>query len=149
MMRYMNHAVLDVEISQVLNSGFRADDTQADDNSADDNSTDVERRRGLRIHQTRPIKVFEPTACRYFGGHTEDISATGLRVELPPSVAITVGKLISVHVGLNERGEALANRRQMMPARVVWVHREYEIDRPVLSAGLEFITSISAHQDAA
>ncbi|HLL88744.1 MAG TPA: hypothetical protein VK324_05535, partial [Tepidisphaeraceae bacterium] len=42
-----------------------------------------ERRRGLRIRQARPVKVFEPTACRYFGGQTCDVSATGLRLELP------------------------------------------------------------------
>ncbi len=135
MMRYMNEAVLDAEVSH------------------DDESltlpTDVERRRGLRVHQTRPIKVFEPTACRYFGGQTEDISATGLRVELPRSVAIAVGKVLSVHVGLSDRGEALANRRQMIPARVVWVHREFGGDPAILSAGLEFMTSISAHLDAA
>jgi hypothetical protein len=112
-------------------------------------STDTERRRGLRIHQARPIKVFEPTACRYFGGQTEDISATGLRIELPRSVAITVGKVVSIHIGLNERGEALANRRQMVPARVVWVRREFGVDRPLLSAGLELISSMTAHQDAA
>ena len=124
----------------------------ADSETGTDNMhlvADTERRRGLRIHQTRPIKVFEPTAARYFGGQTEDVSATGLRIELPRSVAISVGKLLSVHVGLNGLGESLANRKQMIPARVVWVHREFGADKPLLSAGLEFITSITAHQDAA
>ena len=42
-----------------------------------------ERRRGLRIRQHRPVKIFEPAGNRYFGGQTEDISSTGLRIELP------------------------------------------------------------------
>src|ERR1700728_3619434 len=39
----------------------------------------IERRRGLRIQQNRPIKVYEHTASRYFGGQTQDVSSTGLR----------------------------------------------------------------------
>jgi hypothetical protein len=42
----------------------------------------------LRICQNRPIKVFEPSAARYIGGQTHDISATGLRIELPVSSAV-------------------------------------------------------------
>ncbi len=52
----------------------------------------IERRRGLRIQQTRPIKVFEATASRYFGGQTQDVSATGLRVELPVSASLRPAK---------------------------------------------------------
>ena len=48
----------------------------------------IERRRGLRIRQARPIKVFEPTSSRYFGGQTQDVSSTGLRLELPSSMAV-------------------------------------------------------------
>ena len=80
-----------------------------------------ERRRGLRIQQHRPVKVFEPSAARYFPGQTEDVSATGLRLELPLSAPVIPGKLLSIHVGLSESGSALANRRSMIPARVVWV----------------------------
>ena len=40
-----------------------------------------ERRRGLRIRQHRPVKIFEPSIARYFGGRTEDISSAGLRIE--------------------------------------------------------------------
>ena len=32
-----------------------------------------ERRRGLRITQHRPVKVYEPSSGRYVGGQTEDI----------------------------------------------------------------------------
>ena len=47
-----------------------------------------ERRRGLRIRQSRPVKVLEPLTARYIGGQTRDVSSTGLRIELPASAAI-------------------------------------------------------------
>ena len=83
-----------------------------------------ERRRGLRIRQHRPVKIFEPTGSRFFGGQTEDISSTGLRIELPMFAPIEPGDTLSVHVGLDRRGQTLANRRQMIPTRVVWVNRQ-------------------------
>ena len=109
----------------------------------------AERRRGLRVQQARPIKVYEPQGAKYFGGQTEDISATGLRVELPSSAPLHEGKVVSVHVGLDRDGlsGALPNRRQMIPARVVWVDRSFT--RGFVVAGVEFITSIAAHLDAA
>lgn len=109
----------------------------------------AERRRGLRIHQNRPIKVYEPTAARYFGGQTQDISATGLRIELPYSPTIRPGKLLSVHVGLGDSGQSLANRRSMIPAKVVWVERTLTFPLGTISAGIEFHASIAAHLDAA
>ena len=109
----------------------------------------IERRRGLRIQQTRPIKVFEPTGSRYFGGQTQDVSSTGLRLKLPCSMPVRPGKLLSIHVGLSETGQTLANRRNMIPARVVWVNRPRETDARTLSIGVEFLASISAQLDAA
>ena len=109
----------------------------------------IERRRGLRIQQTRPIKVFEATASRYFGGQTQDVSSTGLRIELPLSIAVRPGKLLSIHVGLSETGQALANRRNMIPARVVWVSRPPQTDARTMSVGVEFMANISAQLDAA
>src|SRR5438128_2832030 len=67
-----------------------------------------ERRRGLRIRQNRPIKIFEPTTHKYFGGQTQDVSATGLRIELPLATPVRPGKLVNVHVGLSASGESLA-----------------------------------------
>ena len=107
----------------------------------------IERRRGLRIHQTRPVKVFEHAASRYYGGQTYDISATGLRLELPASAVVRPGKVLSIHVGLSDSGSCLANRRQMIPARVVWVDRSG--GDGTLAMGVEFLTSIAAHLDAA
>ena len=108
----------------------------------------AERRRGLRIRQTRPVKVYEPMSARYFGGQTEDVSATGLRIELPAYATVRPGETLSIHVGLNHQGQGLANRRQMIPARVVWVTREPRLDGR-LEAGVEFMSSIAAHLDAA
>lgn len=107
--------------------------------------TGAERRRGLRIAQARPVKVYEPHASRYFGGQTEDVSATGLRLELPASAPILPGRLLSLHVGLNDDGQTLANRRQMIPARVVWVTRDHR----QTTAGVEFLASIAAQLHAA
>ena len=109
----------------------------------------AERRRGLRIRQNRPIKIFEPTTQRYYGGQTEDLSRTGLRIELPLATPMRPGKRVNIHVGLGQLGESLANRRSMMPARVVWVHRDPHLTTGVLTAGIEFIPSIAAHLDAA
>src|SRR5689334_15396357 len=110
----------------------------------------VERRRGLRITQNRPVKVYEPLSARYYGGQTCDISSTGLRVELPASMPVGEGTVITIHVGLNEKGQALANRRAMMPAKIVWLERSQDAnDRPRVMAGVEFVSSIAAHLDAA
>jgi hypothetical protein len=116
-----------------------------------ESSTDngIERRRGFRIRQTRPIKIFEPSGSRYFGGQTEDVSSTGLRLELPASMPVRPGKVVSVHVGLSETGNPLANRRNMIPARVVWVNRPNSTDAKTISIGVEFLASISAQLDAA
>jgi hypothetical protein len=110
-------------------------------------TANAERRRGLRIRQARPVKVFEVGGVKYFGGQTEDISATGLRIDLPASAPLVPGSLISVLVGLNREGGTLPNRRQLIPARVVWVDRSFA--RGFAVAGVEFITSIAAHLDAA
>src|SRR3954470_20619923 len=96
----------------------------ANSNTTPANSTEAvpdERRRGLRIRQSRPVKIFEPTTARYFAGQTCDVSSTGLRVELPPSMPVRTRNVINIHVGLSEAGEPLANRRSMLPARVVWL----------------------------
>ena len=109
----------------------------------------AERRRGLRVRQARPVKVYEAAGARYFGGQTEDISATGLRIELPASADLRPGEVLNIHVGLNRGGLMLANRRQMMPARVVWVDRSGGSALGYLIAGVEFLANISAHVDAA
>lgn len=107
-----------------------------------------ERRRGVRFRQQRPVKVFEPAASRYFGGCTQDVSSTGLRLELPAWAPVQPGETLSIHVGLGTRGETLANRRQMLPVRVVWVRRAAGKNAR-LEAGVELLAGIAAHLDAA
>ena len=109
----------------------------------------AERRRGLRVRQHRPVKVFEPLGSRYFGGQTGDVSSTGLRIELPAYAAVCPGETLSIHVGLSRQGETLANRRQMIPVRVVWVNRDAAAQTGKLYAGVEFMANIAARRDAA
>ncbi len=116
---------------------------------ADTDTTTNERRRGLRIRQSRPIKVYEPTVSRYFPGQTEDISATGLRIELPVSTPISTGRVLDIHVGADETGHSLAHRRHMMSARVIWIDRLSSVLRGRLVAGVEFIAGIAAQANAA
>ncbi len=111
--------------------------------------TGSERRRGLRIEQDRPIKVFEPAGSRYFGGRTADISSTGLRIELPSHAMVREGETLAVHVGLSDRGHSLANRRQMLRTRVVWVDRSASNPAGKMQVGVEFLANIVASLDAA
>jgi hypothetical protein len=108
-----------------------------------------DRRRGVRVRQHRPVKIYEPYGARYFGGQTEDISSTGLRIELPAFATVREGENLCIHVGLSRQGQTLANRRQMIPARVVWVRRTAGHKPGTLEAGVEFLSSIAALLDAA
>ena len=119
-----------------------ADEFQLEDDQ------NADRRRGLRVRDVRPVKIFEPVGGRYFGGQTEDISATGLRIELPAWAPLRVGDALNIHVGLNGKGQTLANRRHMIPARVVWVSRAAG-RQPTLEAGVEFLNNIHARVHAA
>lgn len=121
--------------------------TQTENDAFASDASVAERRRGLRIRQNRPVKVFDAAANRYFGGQTCDVSSTGLKIELPASMPVTAGKTITIHVGLSEKGQPLANRRAMIPAKIVWVNRGGEKSR--VTAGVEFVASIAAHLDAA
>lgn len=109
----------------------------------------AERRRGLRIRQHRPIKAYIPSACKFIGGQTEDVSSSGLRVTMPLTSMLRSGDLLNIHVGLSEGGQPLANRRDMVLARVIWVDVPADANSRTLSAGLEWTSSIAAHADAA
>jgi hypothetical protein len=115
----------------------------------EDIATLPERRRGLRIRQNRPVKIYAPCINRYFGGQTHDISSTGLRIELPVSAPVDPGRRLEIHVGANDSGQGLANRRQMIPARIVWIDRNADCGPGRLVAGVEFLASIAAQVDAA
>jgi hypothetical protein len=108
----------------------------------------TERRQGLRIRQERPVKVYEPRLGRYFGGHTRDASATGLRLELPASASLAAGQLISLHVGGDMPGESLVRNHEMVPGRVVWLNRDDAV-RGRLLAGIQLLQRQAAAMDAA
>jgi hypothetical protein len=107
-----------------------------------------ERRRGLRIRQARPVKLFDPVGGRFYGGSTLDVSTSGLRIQLPLHAGVRPGSEICLHVGLNDRGQTLANRRQMIPARVIWVANPGSRQK-MLTVGVEFSASLGARMDAA
>jgi hypothetical protein len=68
---------------------------------------------------------------------------------MPAYAAVRPGETLSIHVGLSHRGETLANRRQMIPVRVVWVNRNGAGATGKLEAGVEFLANIAARRDAA
>ncbi|MBC7783754.1 MAG: PilZ domain-containing protein [Burkholderiales bacterium] len=107
------------------------------------------RRRGLRVPQSRPVKVYEPAASRFFGGRTRNVSTTGLQLEFPSFVQLRPGRLVNVHIGLDDAGQALANRRHMVPARVVWMRTETVMHTDLLLVGVEFLTNTTASAGAA
>src|SRR5438876_10345479 len=84
----------------------------------------AERRRGLRIKQQRPVKVYEPRTSRYFPGQTADISLSGLRLNLPLSTPIIAGHTLCLHVGSAHPNCDFASKRQMIEAKVIWIHRD-------------------------
>lgn len=105
----------------------------------------LERRRAVRVVQERPVKVYEPYASRFFGGCTIDISSTGMKLSFPAWAQLNIGRVINVHVGLAAGGQPLANRRSMIPARVVWIRaNESTSPNDGLIVGIEFLTGITA-----
>ena len=60
---------------------------------------DFERRRGLRVGQSRPVKILDRLGTKYFGGQTQDISSTGLRIELPSYASVRMGETLTILVG--------------------------------------------------
>jgi hypothetical protein len=100
-----------------------------------------DRRRGMRMAQHRPVKVFDPSSSKYVGGHTQDVSPTGLRLELPVSSPLLPGRLVHVHVGVSEGAQGLAQRSGMIPARVVWIDRS--AGGASMTAGFELVARVS------
>ncbi len=80
----------------------------------------MERRRGLRVAERRPIKVFEPITGRFFGGSTRDVSTTGLRLTLPSKCPVREGSELRLTIGQPGGSGALVPRRSMVHAQVVW-----------------------------
>ena len=102
----------------------------------------LERRRGLRIKQQRPVKIYEPRTARYYPGQTADISHSGLRLTLPPSTPIVTNNILSLHIS---SACAFAFKAQMIEARVIWMRRDSE----QVVAGLELLSSAAVQSRAA
>lgn len=109
----------------------------------------IDRRRGLRVSNRRPVRLYEPLANQYIPGWTRNIGSTGLCIELPTFVKVRPGRVITLHVGVSTTGHPLANRRSMIPARVVWTRIEQDEQGEHLIAGVEFLASISSESKAA
>jgi PilZ domain len=117
----------------------------------DENLSDVElaeRRRGLRVSQRRPVKVFDACAGRYFGGQTHDLSERGLRIELPKSTPVNPGAILELFLGADANAP-LAIRSRMRQVRIVWINRESPDSQSLLVAGVEFVRRAAAAMDAA
>ncbi len=104
----------------------------------------LDRRRAARVPQARPVKVYEPYASRFFGGVTVDVSSTGMKIAFPAWVQLNVGRVLNVHVGMALGGQPLANRRSMIPARVVWMAAPADKNVDGLTVGIEFLTGVTA-----
>lgn len=98
-----------------------------------------DRRRGLRVPQSRAVKIFHPTANRYIPAQTVDLSPTGLRLTLPATSTVLAGTILQVHVAASSAASQVASQRSMMPARVVWVDRSTTQSQ----LGLEYIAAAS------
>jgi hypothetical protein len=72
-----------------------------------------------------------------------------LRVQLPTNGGLRVGEVLGIHVGLSRIGEKLANRRQLIPVRVVWVGKPDALRKGAVVAGVEYVAGIGAQLDAA
>jgi PilZ domain len=108
----------------------------------------IERRRGLRVSQHRPVKIFDTTADRYIAGRTTDVSSSGLQIQVPVWAPVMEGNTLAVHIG-SGAGSPLVQRRSMIPARVVWVGPRDMSGRSFVTVGIEFLASVSAHLAAA
>jgi hypothetical protein len=121
--------------------------TLVQDYTAEECETLTERRRGLRITQSRPVKIFDATANRYIAGCTMDTSSSGLRLQMPAWAPVMEGKTLAVYVA--SAGMPLMNSQSMVPARVVWVGPRKLDGQATVSIGVEFLANVSARLEAA
>jgi hypothetical protein len=111
-------------------------------------SSKSERRQGFRIPQDRPIKLLEPKLNKYFGGKTHDSSQSGLKIELPSSTPLAVGRIVNLALGNYQSGQGLAHNREMIPAKIVWINRNALVPGKLL-AGVQFLQTAAMAVSAA
>lgn len=103
-----------------------------------------ERRSATRVKISRPVRVIDLTIGRHAAGRSRDVSATGMKLEIPVTNAIREGDTIHVDVGTLAGIGPLAGRPHVIPARVIWIRREHKLLRPLLTAGVEFSLELDA-----
>lgn len=121
----------------------RTPTTAQDDLHHDDHDTLLlERRRGVRVEQRRPVKLLDPRTGRYHGAVTLDVSGTGLKLSIPRTLPVLQGTVLHLHVAGESQG--LISRSQMVPVRIVWLRGEVE-----KQAGVELLATPTAAVEAA
>lgn len=104
----------------------------------------IERRSATRVRISRPVKVINLSVGRHAAGRSRDVSATGMKIEIPVTNSIREGDTIHVDVGTLAGIGPLVGRPHLIPARVVWIEREHKLLRPMLTAGVEFALELDA-----
>lgn len=97
-----------------------------------------ERRHDARTRLARPIRVIELNGGKHIAGRSRDLSCGGMRIEIPLNSSIRVGDVLHIDVGTLGGLGPLARRPRVIPARVVWTHREQKMLRPLQHVGVEF-----------
>lgn len=117
------------------------------DRWVDDHDADRRRRPRASIEQT--VKLYDPVSGRYFAGHTQDVSDSGLRLELPARVPARAGQTALVYIAASHMGRGLIDHAALIPIRYVWVRRETDEQGERCVCGVEVLAdSVSARNAA-
>jgi c-di-GMP-binding flagellar brake protein YcgR len=109
----------------------------------------LERRRGVRVKLARPVRVHEPTTGKHLAARTRDISAVGMRLEMPLTNAIQPGEHLTLTLGTLAGVGLVKSTKSTITARVIWVKRDGRMVRPMLTAGVEFCSDSDAQVNVA
>jgi c-di-GMP-binding flagellar brake protein YcgR len=109
----------------------------------------LERRRGVRVKLARPVRVHEPTTGKHLAARTRDISASGMKLEMPLTQAIQPGEHLTLTLGTLAGAGIVKSTKPTITARVVWVKRDGRMVRPMLTAGVEFCSDSDAQVNVA
>jgi len=80
--------------------------------------TSSDRRRDPRFPITRPVKLQCLTTGRYYGGHTRDVSSSGIMAQLSNPSLMVPGQRVKVAIAEHER-EAIISADRLFPATIV------------------------------
>jgi hypothetical protein len=100
-----------------------------------------DRRSDPRVRLCKGVKLLVGDTGRYVGGHTLDISASGLRVRVPGAATLRQGS--HVQVVLDHPSSGVVSAQEMIPARIVWSEAD-EMYQPTQLAGLKLLRTGSS-----